>query len=156
MIPREILKKIRQIELRTNRLVTGSAAGGCVRRTSRSTPESSGAPTNHHALRLGLRPQPLSVWGIQSVFLSALTCVLSPRRGFHSVTSLVCPIARPNSPAAGIVKEAASISPSPWGEGRDEGGRSNCLPIIPFTAAQPNGAANRFVRAGFGDRKSVV
>ena len=27
MIPREILKKIRQIELRTNRLVTGSAAG---------------------------------------------------------------------------------------------------------------------------------
>jgi hypothetical protein len=27
MIPREILKKIRQIELRTNRLVTGFAAG---------------------------------------------------------------------------------------------------------------------------------
>ena len=60
MIPREILKKIRQIELRTNRLVTGSADGGCVHRTSRSTPEFSNAPTNHHALRLGLRPQPLS------------------------------------------------------------------------------------------------
>ena len=27
MIPREILKKIRQIEIRTNRIVTGSAAG---------------------------------------------------------------------------------------------------------------------------------
>jgi hypothetical protein len=60
MIPREILKKIRQIELRTNRIVTGSAGGGCVRRTSRSTPEFSNAPTNHHALRLGLRPQPRS------------------------------------------------------------------------------------------------
>ena len=60
MIPREILKKIRQIELRTNRIVTGSADGGCVRRTSRSTPEFSNALTNHPALRLGLRPQPLS------------------------------------------------------------------------------------------------
>ncbi len=29
MIPREILKKIRQIELRTNRIVTGSAVRGC-------------------------------------------------------------------------------------------------------------------------------
>jgi len=45
MIPREILKKIRQIELRTNR----------------STPAIFNAPTNHHALRLGLRPQPRSV-----------------------------------------------------------------------------------------------
>jgi hypothetical protein len=31
MIPREILKKIRQIELRTNRLVTELAERGCVR-----------------------------------------------------------------------------------------------------------------------------
>ena len=100
MIPREILKKIRQIELRTNRLVTEFAAGarasarftartpgtskanlalnsirelkrrerratavperGCVQSTSRSTPDISNAPTNHHALRLGLRPQPRS------------------------------------------------------------------------------------------------
>jgi hypothetical protein len=29
MIPREILKKIRQIELRTNRLVTETLAGQC-------------------------------------------------------------------------------------------------------------------------------
>jgi hypothetical protein len=95
MIPREILKKIRQIELCTNRIVTAFAAGarasarftartpaasktnpalnsicplkrrerrapaaperGCVPSTSRST------PTNHHALRLGLRPQPRPV-----------------------------------------------------------------------------------------------
>jgi len=34
MIPREILKKIWQIELRTNRIVTGSAQRGC---PSRST-----------------------------------------------------------------------------------------------------------------------
>ena len=31
MIPREILKEIRQIELRTNRIVTGSAARGPAR-----------------------------------------------------------------------------------------------------------------------------
>jgi hypothetical protein len=71
MIPREILKKIRQIELRTNRIVTDSAERGCVRSTSRSTPDISNAFTNHHALRLGLppslcfgvtrRPQPRSV-----------------------------------------------------------------------------------------------
>jgi hypothetical protein len=40
MIPREILKKIRQIELRTNRLVTESAERGC---PSRSTSALSGA-----------------------------------------------------------------------------------------------------------------
>ena len=61
MIPREILKKIRQIELRTNRIVTRSAGRGCVAEASRSTPAISNAPTNHHALRLGLRPQSRSV-----------------------------------------------------------------------------------------------
>jgi hypothetical protein len=60
MIPREILKKIRQIEIRTNRVVTASSDRGCVRSTSRSTPDISYALTNHHALRLGLRPQPRS------------------------------------------------------------------------------------------------
>jgi len=138
MIPREILKKIRPIERRTNRLVTALAGGarlcepqqcrwspgvesservfpvaaaagrrpalrsgaralarftartpaasktnpalnsirplkrrerrapsgperGCVQSTRRSTPDISNAPTNHHALRLSLRPQPRSV-----------------------------------------------------------------------------------------------
>jgi len=61
MIPREILKKIRQIELRTNRIVTESGERGCVRSISRSTSNISYAPTNHHALRLGLRPQPRSI-----------------------------------------------------------------------------------------------
>ena len=60
MIPREILKKIRQVEIRANRVVTGFAERGCVRSTSRSTPDISYALTNHHALRLGLRPQPRS------------------------------------------------------------------------------------------------
>jgi hypothetical protein len=60
MIPRETLKKIRQIEIRTNRVVTGFAERGCVRNTSRSTSDISYALTNHHALRLGLRPQPRS------------------------------------------------------------------------------------------------
>lgn len=61
MIPREILKKIRQSELRTNRIATEFAECGCVRSTSRSTPAISKVPTNHHALRLGLRPQPRSI-----------------------------------------------------------------------------------------------
>jgi hypothetical protein len=60
MIPHEILKKIRQIELRTNRLVARSAERGCVRSTSRSTREFSSALGNSHTLRLGLRPQPRS------------------------------------------------------------------------------------------------
>jgi hypothetical protein len=60
MIPREILKKIRQIELRTNRVVPGFSERGCVQSTSRSTSDISNALTNHHALRLGLRPQPRS------------------------------------------------------------------------------------------------
>ena len=126
MIPREILKKIRQIELRTNRLVTGSADGA--RASARFTVRKPGASdsisqlTSIRTLKRRERRAPTRVGGeSQSVSLFALTCVLSPRRGFHSVTSLVCPIARPNSPAAGIVKEAASISPSPWGEGRELG-----------------------------------
>ncbi len=93
MIPREILKKIRQIEIRTNRLVTEFAAGA----------------------RLD--------GGIQLVFWPALTCVLSPRRGFQPVTLPLCPAVRPANPIAGFSKDAGSVSPSPWGEGRDEGGR---------------------------------
>jgi len=30
---------------------------------------------------------------------------------------------RPANPAAGFVKDAAHVAPSPWGEGRVEGGR---------------------------------
>jgi len=37
MIPREILKKIRQIETRTNRIVTDSAARGCPSRSTSAT-----------------------------------------------------------------------------------------------------------------------
>ena len=60
MIPREILKKIRQIEIRTNRIVTESAERGCVRSTSRSTLDIPIAFTNCHALRLRFQPQPRS------------------------------------------------------------------------------------------------
>ncbi len=61
MIPREILKKIRQIELRTNRLVNESTERGCVQSTSRSTSDISNTFANRRVLRLGLRPQPRSV-----------------------------------------------------------------------------------------------
>jgi hypothetical protein len=42
MIPREILKKIRQIELRTNRVVTGFAARGRVRIPTGFRPKAQG------------------------------------------------------------------------------------------------------------------
>jgi hypothetical protein len=42
MIPREILKKIRQIELRTNRIVTGSVERGCVRIPTGFRPKAQG------------------------------------------------------------------------------------------------------------------
>ena len=107
MIPREILKKIRQIEIRTNRLVSRLAVSVCPGRTN------------------------------QSVFWSALTCILSPRRGFPLRAFLVCPEGHPTNPAEGYFKDAASIPPSPWGEGRDEGGREtsffftkNLLPVF--------------------------
>ena|ERR1035437_3564803 len=94
MIPREILKKIRQIELCTNRLVTEFAAGA-------------------------------HVWGEnQLVFRPALTCVLSPGRGFRPITLSARPTVRPTNPVAGFFRVAGSVSPSPWGEGRDEGGRA--------------------------------
>jgi hypothetical protein len=99
MIPRELLKKIRPSERRTNR----------------------------RALRLGLRPQPRSVEGEnQMVFWPALTCVLSPGRGFQPTAFSDYPTGRPANPVAGFSRGAAGVSPSPWGEGRDEGGQ-NCL-----------------------------
>ena len=128
MIPREILQKIRQIERRTNRLVTVAAAGA--RASARFTVLKPDAPnqilqlTSIRRLKRRERRAPARfIAHIQSVFLSALTCVLSPRRGFHSVTSLFSPIVHLNNPAAGISKEAGNVSPSPWGEGRDEAGR---------------------------------
>jgi len=92
MIPREILKKIRQIEIRPNRLVT-AAAEVCV------------------------------AGKYQSVFSPALTCVLSPRRGFQPVTISGYPASHSTNPVASCFKETENDSPSPWGEGRDEGGR---------------------------------
>jgi len=91
MIPREILKKIRQIELRTNRIVTEMGA----------------------ACFDGKR---------KSVFSSALTCVLSPRRGFQPSTLSASSAVHSANPVTSHFQVAAGVSPSPWGEGRDEGG----------------------------------
>ncbi len=64
MIPREILKKIRQIELRTNRLVTGFLARGCVQATERvRTVEAFGSevflPSLYQFISTRLKPLPL-------------------------------------------------------------------------------------------------
>src|SRR5580704_10244846 len=125
MIPREIRKKSRQIEPRTNRLVTGFAAGA--RASARFTARTPAASKTNPSLNL-IRPlkrrerraPAAPARGIQLVFWPALTCVLSPRRGFQPATLLVCPTDRPTCPVAGFSKDAGSVSPSPWGEGRDE------------------------------------
>jgi hypothetical protein len=136
MIPREILKKIRPSELRTNRLVTGSAFGA--RASARFTVRQPAAsnlnspPNSVRMLKRRERRAPAHfAAGIQLVSLSALTCVLSPRRGFQPAALLDHLADRSNNPVAGCSKDAVSVSPSPWGEGRDEGGRetnfdSNC------------------------------
>ena len=54
MIPREILKKIRQIELRTNRIVTDSAERGCGRIPRGFRPKAQGCDAG---ATLGVRPQ---------------------------------------------------------------------------------------------------
>jgi len=56
MIPREILKKIRQIE-RTNRIVTGSAARGSARIPTGFRPKAQGC---EERATLGQRPQTIS------------------------------------------------------------------------------------------------
>jgi hypothetical protein len=54
MIPREILKKIRQIELRTNRIVIGPAACGLARIPTGLRPIAQGCEAR---ATLGIRPQ---------------------------------------------------------------------------------------------------
>ncbi|MSU57680.1 MAG: hypothetical protein EXS35_05780 [Pedosphaera sp.] len=54
MIPREILKKIRQIELRPNRLVTDSAERGCARIPTGFRPKAQGCDAG---ATLGQRPE---------------------------------------------------------------------------------------------------
>jgi hypothetical protein len=125
MIPRELLKKIRQIEIRTNRSVSGSAAGArasarfTVRKPNAS--ETSPAPNGIRPLKRRERRAPITA-GSQMVVSPALTCVLSPGRGFQPVTVSASPAARPANPVVDISISAARVSPSPWGEGRDEGG----------------------------------
>jgi hypothetical protein len=43
------------------------------------------------------------------------------------VHAAVFPADRPANPAAGLAKDAARVAPSPWGEGRVEGGHPNYL-----------------------------
>ena len=54
MIPREILKKIRQSELRTNRIVVRSAVRGCARIPKGFRPKAQGCDAG---ATLGIRPQ---------------------------------------------------------------------------------------------------
>jgi hypothetical protein len=170
MIPREILKKIRQIELRTNRLVTGlgerARLGRSQRRprrwhermgTSRTFPAvitrvvrregASNGSRGGCAPQISLSPAQQVVGEYLLVFWSALTCVLSPRRGFQAAALPAGLAGNPANPVTGISQDAAGVSPSRsvfaslrrdsistapkrsaggWGEGRDEK-TQNCL-----------------------------
>ena len=54
----------------------------------------------------------------------------------------------PANPAAGIFKKAGSVSPSPWGEGRDEGGRlTNCKWLRELNLSRRNSSERRRNRA---------
>jgi len=99
MIPREILKKIRQIGLRTNRIVTAFAPGA--RASARFIVRTPAASKINPALD-SIRPL--------------------KRRERRAPSPAECP----TNPVARIFQDAAGVSPSPWGEGRDEG-RQNCL-----------------------------
>jgi hypothetical protein len=57
------------------------------------------------------------------VWTLALTCVLSPGERISPVMLSVGVDDWPTNPALGYSKDAGNVSPSPWGEGRDEGGR---------------------------------
>jgi len=59
--------------------------------------------------------------------LPALTHTLSPRRGFLRLESAGC-FMRITNPAVGVFRSAGSVSPSPGGEGRDEGGLKTTIP----------------------------
>ena len=142
MIPREILKKIRQIELRTNRIVTGSAAGA--RASARFTARTPAASKANPALnsirtlkRRERRAPAISRRGNEMMFWPALTCFLSPRRGFQPFTHSVYPAGNSTNPVAGFSKDSGSVSPSPWGEGRDEGGRETNFSLAGFLFQPP-------------------
>jgi hypothetical protein len=192
MIPRKILKKIRQIELRTNRIVSGSSRRGQVRIPTGFRPTAQGCEeratlgrhrtdiTSRNAVAavlgsyisrdvchnpvgvvvnfvpptqgsscvatLGWMTQSLWDWlnaqthlerRNQLVLSSALTCVLSPRRGFQPSMLSDFSAARSNHPVAGISQSAGSVSPSPWGEGRDEGERKTNFSGSHFTRRTP-------------------
>jgi hypothetical protein len=56
-------------------------------------------------------------------FTPALTFYPLPPEKKWKLAGFVCADERPVNPVARIFMETANNSPSPWGEGRDEGGR---------------------------------
>jgi hypothetical protein len=73
-----------------------------------------------------------TIGGMNLDLTPALTCFLSPRRGQHANGFWLVEGGSAN-PVVRIFRKAADDSPSPWGEGRDEGGRE------PFEFRMPTG-----------------
>jgi hypothetical protein len=129
MIPREILKKIWQIELRTNRLVNESARRVALRIPTGFCPKAQGCEARATlGQRSARRPNRNAVVAIQFEDWSALTPTLSPRRG-----SAIGALGNNTIPSAfealsdaatdAISPRVLCRAPSPGGEGRGEGGR---------------------------------
>ena len=53
---------------------------------------------------------------------------LFPRETERVLRDSVFSTDRPANPGAGLAKDAARVAPSPWGEGRVEGGREANFP----------------------------
>src|SRR5271169_2831916 len=65
-----------------------------------------------------------------------LTRTLSPGEREQPAHIFVLPADRPANPVARTSKDAGNASPSPWGEGRDEGGQKLTSRSQPFTTRQ--------------------
>jgi hypothetical protein len=139
---REISERVRTCEAATGRrpaLRPGARASARFDVPRPGAVETSPTPSAVHTLKRRERCAPAtSGCEIQLEYSPTLTCVLSPGRGFLPFTFPVSPTSLLSNPAEIITKESAGISPSPWGEGRDERGRKTIL--TPLTIRFPHSA----------------
>ena len=115
MNPCKFLKEIQHTELRTNHLVTNSARRAGLRIPKGFRPSAQGCDAG---ATLGQRPTSLPN-------CNAVAAIPVSPVAPHVWDWPDCRRVNPN---ADFSNDAGSVSPSPWGEGRDEGGRETNFP----------------------------